>query len=174
MKDLIVTIHLTPEQFKENRKAIWAYSTLNVYKPYITYSVMALICLIVGINTEANKKYPVGIILGGGFLVHMLFAWVAVIESRIAFNKLTKSQLALYALTPQSCTYTFNNDYVMYEDSKQLIKLTWDLLGTYNVYKSTIMIRTKAQKQILFAIGKYQIDHDVYSNIRSILDEKVG
>jgi hypothetical protein len=174
MIDLTVTIPLKPELFKENRKITWAYSTLNIYKPYITYTSMALICFVIGISTEGSKKYPIGIILGGGFLIYLSFAWIGLIEQWRAFNKITKLHMAQYVTTPQSCTYTFTDEYIMYEDNKQLVKLNWDLLSTYNVYKSTIIIRAKNQKQVLFSIGKYQTDHEAYNQIRSILDEKVG
>jgi hypothetical protein len=174
MTDLIVTIPFKPDLFKENRKAIWAYSTLNVYKSYTTYTVMALVCLLIGIYAENDHKYSIGVIVGGGFLIHMLFAWIGLIERWINFNKITKSELVLHTATPQNCTFTFSDEYLLYEDSKLLTRLSWDLLTTYNVYKSTIIIRTKDQKQVLIAIGKYQIDHEVYTSIRSFLDKKVG
>jgi hypothetical protein len=169
MQEQIFHIPFNRSQFIKSQKDSWRFSTRQLFKSYLTYSILAI--LFFAINFKIDSF---GQVIAVGFLFYMTLAWVGFIERRIKFFKLIKAYANRYESMTMNCMYIFNDEGIEYRDSEKLYQLKWHLFKPFEAYKQTIYLKLKDQSAVIFSLNQQELGETGYNELYKILEEKIG
>ena len=172
MQEKIIKIPFNSKFFLKSHKAIWAFSNNKKITPYIIYTVLGALSLFVGLTLEKGEKFPLSTILGGGYLFYMSLVWIGLFERRIRYFNKIKKHLLRYEQEPMDCIYTFSDDGFEYQDKEKRFRLNWSLISPFLIYKDDILLISRDNLGIVFAIGRYEIGDEEYLELCNIFREK--
>jgi len=173
MQKKVVEIPFNKEFFLDSHNAIWSFSSGKRLEHNVFFTIVAIVTLTVNIIAEQSNKFPVGIILSGGFLVYMLLYWSGYFARKLKYFKKVKEQLHRYELASTENIYTFSDIGFEYKDQEKSFKFIWSLFKPAVIYKDNILLILKDTGLIL-ALTKRELGDAVYEELCNILREKIG
>ena len=174
MQDLIIKIPFNSQRFMENQKIIWNYSNRKFIKTSAIYTLIAILVLTMGLNTEHGNSFPFSTALGLGYLFYIIMSFIGYIERRIRFFKKTDRFIKANQDAPMDCHFIFNDYGIEYQDKEKTYKLSWHLFKPSLLHKGNILLILKDQVGVSFLLNKDELATDQYFEVRNLLNDKLG
>jgi hypothetical protein len=171
MQEKIIEIPFNHQRFIETQKHIWNFSSRKFIKSNLTYIILAVICLTIGLNLKERDSFL--IIFSGGYLVYISLSWIGLFERRIKFFKKTKQIAQLFEEESMDCLYVFSDTGLQYDDKEKTLRFAWFLFNPFVIYKENMILTLKGSKEIIFIISKEELNQN-YPEIYNILKEKIS
>ncbi len=174
MAEKTISIPFDYNNFVASQRNIWLYSLKKVLDGYIIYSAITIITLAIGIKTELKDPFPLTTIIGCILLIYISIKWHGLYKSKEKFFKRTKNLAKRYEQNAIDGIFVFREDKIEYKDTEKEYRLNWSLFKPYIIFKDYILLKAKDTDTVFFSFGKNEMSSEDYSELCSILKERVG
>jgi hypothetical protein len=174
MPEKTITGPFNKQVFIKSQRTFWKFSTRGKIKRYVVYALVGIFWLSIGLTSDEQNIFNVGLVAGVACLAYTVFIWIIFVDNRIKFFKKVNQQAQLYEQQQLTATFVFRDESISYEDNEKQFKLNWHLLQRFSVFEDHFFIFFKGGNLPTFIISKDEVSDNDYHEIHDILVNKLS
>ena len=159
MEEKVIHIPFNYNFFMESRRDVWVFYFKKSANSYYTYSLLAVIFLIIGWFVDRNGGIPFCTLIGVGLSVYMLIYWYNLYKSKKRYFIKNKLHAEKHQQESLDAIFTFSENGLQYQDKDRSYKMNWRLFAPLVIFRDNIFFIDFMNEKILDISVAYDSDY---------------